>query len=370
MNFKLKIFAILVFIILAALLVWFLLGGVETVGFEVRREDAVKGITVTGTVISTEDIDVTTEVTAKIEKLYVGTTQYVEKGQILATLDKDEPMSDVNAAQARLSQAQAQLRRSQVEYEDAVFDEERYEKLFEIGAVSKREVEERQLRTLTIAQQVQENRRQIEAAQAELAGARARLDNYVIKAPVSGYITRTYVSTGSVVSPQQPAYRLVAPENIYLSAEVEENEIDLIQPGQTALVIFDAYPDRLFTEKVYLMSRQVNPLTGTFEARVTKPVEEVQVLVGMTFDATIILAQIDDVVIIPADFVLEENNHTFVFKKQGEFAEKTGVATVNFDNNRVVVQKGLKQGDVILKRTDTGKLKDGIKIRFRGFVGQ
>ncbi len=369
MSLKIKIFVIITFIIIAAIYVWYFFCGTETVGLEVERKDAVKAVTVTGTVVSSEDIDVTTEITGIIEKLYVGTNDFVEKGQILATLDNDEAVSDVKAAMARLSQMKFQLRKTKLEYEDANLDEERYEELFGVGAVSKREVEERQLRTKRLAEQIQENIRQIEASQAELSAAKSRLEDHIIRAPVSGYITDKFVSTGSVVSPQQPAYRLVAPEDIYLRAEVEENEIDLVRTGQTALVIFDAYPEKVFNQEVYLVTREVNPLTGTFEARITKPEEEnVQVLVGMTFDSNIILNKVDDVIIIPADFIREENNRMFVFKLKGSFAEKVEIEAVSFDNNRILVEEGLKEGDVIIKRTDTGRLKHGMKIKFKGFI--
>lgn len=370
MNLKVKIFLILIILVLTGLLLWFFFGGVDCIALKVDRKDAVKGITVTGTVKSVEDVDVTTDVTGIIEIIHVKTGEEVVKNQELARLDRDEIKEEVEAARARLEAAQARVDREIVELEDAELDEKRYKELFEVGAVSKREEEERTLRREKLEEQIKEDKRQIEAAQAELAAAKARLENYIIKAPVSGTVTEKFVSTGDIVSPQQPLLRLVSPEDIYLSTEVEEDELDSVQPEQNALVIFDAYPDRVFTEEVYYVSRQVNPLTGTFEARITKPETETKILVGMTIDATIILKEFKNVLIIPSDFLLEEDNKTFVFKKVNYFADKTEVVTRIFDNNRVLVEAGLEEGDVILKRMDTGKLKDGTKIKVKEFRGE
>lgn len=371
MSLKAKIIILFIIAIIGGALAWFFFGGIDCIALKVDRTDAVKGVTVTGIVRSVEDVDITTEATGIIQKIFISTGADVEKGQVLAVLDKQEILGEFKAAQARIEAAQSRLSRNIIEYEDAIQDEERYEKLYRVGAVSKRQVEERTLRRQSLEEQMQEDRRQIEATRGELAAVQGRLENYTITAPVTGIITEKFVSTGDLVSPQQPLFRLVSPADIYLSTDVEEDELDIIQPGQNALVIFDAYPDRVFTEQVFYISRQVNPLTGTFEARITRPKEtEMKILVGMTLDATIIQQQFNNVMIIPSDFILEEGNKTYVFKQANSFADKTEIKTKMFDNNRVLIEEGLKEGEVILKRVDEGKLKDGTKIKIKEVRGE
>jgi len=366
MSLKKKILAVVIFIFIVGLAIWFFTGGVPCIALEVHRQDAVKGVSVTGSVSSSEDVQVTTRVTAIIEQILVQSGDNVKKGQVLAYLDRDEVLGQVSATEARVRSAQANLERSRVEYQDARSDEQRYRRLFELGAVSKRALEERTLRRTQLEDTINQSQSDIEAAQGELASTRGDLENYIIKAPVSGIITDKFVSTGDVVSPQQPLFRLVAPEKIYLRMEVEENELDSVQVGQNALVIFDAYPDKVFKEKIFRISREVNPVTGTFEARITKPAENKEkVLVGMTLDATIILEEYKNVMIIPSDFVTQENNKTFVFKKVNYFAKKAEIKTQVFDNNRVLVEEGLKEEEVILKRIGTGRLKDNAKIQVK-----
>ncbi|OGI01390.1 MAG: hypothetical protein A2Y25_02735 [Candidatus Melainabacteria bacterium GWF2_37_15] len=368
MNLKKKIFSVVIFIFIVALAIWFFTGGVPCIALEIHKQDAIKGVSVTGRVATTEDVQVTPEVTATIEKILVKTEQEVEKGQELAYLNKDEILGQLSTAEARVSVARATLARTRIEYQDALSDEKRYKKLFEIGAVSKRALEERTLRREQLKETIIQTQNEIEAAQGQLSTTREQFDNYTVRAPISGIITEKLVSTGDIVSPQQNLFRLVGPEFIFLGVDVEENELDSIKLGQDALVIFDAYPDRVFRQKVIRIAREVDFVTGTFIVRIRRPeVKDVKILVGMTLDATIILEEYKNVMIIPSDFVTQENNKTFVFKKVNYFARKTEIKTKQFDNNRVLVEKGLDEGDVILKRIGTGKLKDNTKIKVEEF---
>ena len=367
MSLKKKILIVLVFIAVALTTAWFFFGGVDCIALKVKKQDAVKGVTVTGIVKSSEDTQVTTDVTGIIESINVSSGDTVEKGQVLAILNQDEQKGVVKAAQGRLATARAELARDEVDLKDAQRDQERYEKLFGLGAVSEREKEQRTLKAQGLEKQFAETQQQIDAAQGEVVAAQSKLEDFIIKAPISGIITEKYVSTGDVISPSKALFRLVSPQKIYLSMDVEEYELDALHNGQKALVIFDAYPDKVFTEKVYLISKQVNPLTGTFEARLTKPKTDLKILVGMTLDATIVQGEYKNVIIIPTDFITEDDNKTYVFVKSGYFAKKTQIKSEIFDNNTVMVLDGLKEGDIILKRMGTGKLKDNEKVKIKEF---
>ncbi len=365
MSLKKKIIALII-IITAALFAgwWYFLSGANTVALQVKRQNAIKGITVTGNVESLEDVQITAEVTSRIEQMIVRTGDSVEKGQILAYLDREDLAGEVDAARARIQVLQEQLQRVRVQYQDAESDEERYKDLYDQGAVSKRDLEERTLKKLELDESIDQLQSEITAARGEFKAVKGRFDDYIIKAPISGIITDSYVSTGDIVTPQQILYRLVDPETIYLEADVEENELDAVRVGQKTLVIFDAYPDEIFVEQIYLISQEVNPVTGTFEARIYKPdTQERSILVGMTFDATIIVKEYKNILIIPADFVEIDNSDSYIYKLSNNFAVKTPVKTEFFDNNYVKVLEGAKEGEIILKKADKGKLTDNAKVK-------
>jgi len=433
MNKKQKIIYITAAILLILFVLWFIFDGIPVEAYEVTRQDAFKGVTVTGTVKSKEDTLVTSKIIGNIEKFYIKEGDYVKKGQIIATLVRKEQFGELESAQGKLDESYWELedlltepreqevriakaevdkviqkisilkftiRRTQIDHEDAKIDEERYKILEEAGAVSKRELEQKMLKRKELETSIGETQEQIHEITDELKQAKEKLsltvqkikmqeikaaegrlksaegsalaaeghfENYIITAPVSGIIIDRILHTGDIASPTSPIVRLVVPEQIYLSMEVEENETEFIKKGQNALAVFDAFPDKIYECYVKDIVKQVNPFTGTFETKLSRPKEKINLSVGMTVDATIITGKYKNITVIPTDFITHKNGKTSVFKKIGFFARKIYIKTENFDNNRTKIINGLKKGDIILKSLEINKLKNNKHIKITGY---
>ncbi|HBG47969.1 MAG TPA: hypothetical protein DDW90_00340 [Cyanobacteria bacterium UBA9971] len=432
MNNKQKIIYITAAVLLILFVLWFIFDGVPVEAYKIIPQDAIKGVTVTGTVKSREDTLVASSIIGNIDKFYIKEGDYVKAGQLIATLVRTEQVGDVESAIGRfdtayweledllteprrqeveiakaevdktkqkLSILQFTIGRTRLDLQDAKIDEERYKTLEEAGAVSTRELEQKTLRkkelektlgetqeqihvSMDEIKQAKENlsltlqkikRQQVEAAKGRMKtamgdteAAKARLDNYVITAPVSGIITDRILHIGDIASPTSPIVRLIVPELIYLSMQVEENELKFIKKGQDAFAVFDAYPDKVFECSVKEIVKQVNPLTGTFEVKLTRPEKKINLAVGMTVDATIITGKYKNIIIIPTDFVIQKEGKTYVFTQFGFWARKTYIKIDNFDNNRTKVISGLKKGEVILKSVERNKLKENNHIKITG----
>jgi len=432
MNKKQKIISITSAVLLILFILWFIFDGVPVEAYKIAPQDAIKGVTVTGTVKSREDTLVASSIIGNIDKFYVKEGDYVKAGQLIATLVRTEQIGDVESALGRFDTAyweledllteprqqeveiakvevsktkqkfsilQFTIRKTKLDLQDAKIDEERYENLEEAGAVSKRELEQKTLKrkelentlgetqeqidvsldeikqakeklSLTIQkikmQQIKAAKGRVKTALGDTESAKARLDNFVITAPVTGIITDKILHTGDIASPTSPIARLVVPELIYLSMEVEENEMKFIKKGQKAFAVFDAYPDRVFYCSVRDIVKQVNPLTGTFEVKLTKPKENINLDVGMTVDATIITNKYKNIIVIPTDFIIQKDGEIYVFTQFGFWAQKTYIKIDNFDNNRTKIISGLKKGDIILKSVEKNKLKNNNHIKIIG----
>jgi len=435
MNNKIKIVLIILAIILILLLLFLSLFTREVKAYKAIKNDAIKGITVTGTVKASDDVEVTTRITARLDKLLVSDGDYVKKGDLIAILKRDENLGDLKSAKGRLYTAQSELnnlltepreqnvsiararereviqrlqglhfrlKRNKVDLKDAQREEKRFKALYEAGAVSEREYLQVKLVRDELIQTIGETEEeidiqheqlkiakqdlslalnnikpeQIEAAQGRVVSAKGELDsslaelnNYLIRAPKDGYIADSFLDPGEIVSPSNPVVRLIVEESIYLGADVEENSINLLKKGQKALVIFDAYPEKVFESNIYFLDKLVNPETGTFEAKIKTPYKfSYKLLTGMTFDATIIINSFKNVIILPSDFVFKEEGNFFVFKKVGFWAKKTIIKAKEFDNGRIRVLSGIEQGDVVLKGLDSQKLKNHQLIKIRKYI--
>lgn len=428
------IILIIIFIIIVLVSVFLFLSRIKVEALEVKKSDAIKGVTVTGTVESLQDVSLSASVTAKIRQLLFQEGDFVTQGQVLAYLDSQEAAGQVAAAsgqlettvfnvedlltepriqqvgiaeaqivetQQNISAQEQQLATSRIALRDAESNQQRLCQLYQQGAVSFRECEtatfarqqaERQVNIsrdeiqaarARLAQQrqnlsliqagtkeprIQAARGQVQAARGNLDSAQGNLEDYILRAPFSGYIVDSILDKGAVVSPNSPVLRLVEQDSIYISAQVEETELNRVRPGQEALIIFDAYPENTFKGSIIEVSKDVDPVTGTFDAKVRIPqIRQRPIIVGMTTDTTIILSKLRKAIIIPEEYTSIVDKQRIVYKKVGNKAQKAYIEGQKFDNNRFIVTKGLKQGDIIVHGAEGKKVSDGNRIKITGY---
>ena len=372
-----------------------IIGNIEK--FYIKEGDFVKKGQLIATLIRKTELGAIESAQGKLD------TSYWELEDLLTEPREQEveiAKAEVDKMFQKISVLDYTIKRARIDLADAKIDEERYKTLEEAGAVSKRELEQKTLKrrelentigetqeqihtlndelkqakenlSLTIEkikiQQIKAAEGKLKSAEGESLSAEGNLENSIITAPVSGIITDRILHIGDIASPTSPIVRLIVPEQIYLSMEVEENETEFVKKGQKALAVFDAFPDKVFECSVRDIVKQVNPFTGTFETKLTRPKEKINISVGMTVDATIITGKYKNILVVPTDFITHKNGKTYVFKKFGFWTHKVYIKTENFDNNRTKIISGLKNGDIILKSLETNKLKDNKHIKIIGY---
>lgn len=78
----------------------------------------------------------------------------------------------------------------------------------------------------------------------------ASLETAIIKAPIKGIVLKKQGNIGEVVTPGQQLVMLVDPDDLYISANIEETRLERIKPGQDVDIVIDEYPDKKFTGRV------------------------------------------------------------------------------------------------------------------------
>jgi len=406
----------------------------EVKAYKIEQQNAVKGVTVTGTVESSQDIMLSPSVTGTVKQIYFKEGDYVKKGQLLAVLDTQEQSGILMRSAGTLESAYAQyknllteprqqqlgiafaqtkelkdnissglqdVQQAQIKLNDAQSDETRFQKLYQDGAVSYRDYEktmfarqgaeklynasQSQLEALkqklaqseqnlsltkagTKKEQLMIARGQILSAKGDYLSSKGRLNNFILRAPESGYITQKLSDVGEAVSSTKPILRLVVSKDIYVSALVEENELANISEEQKAYVVFDAYPDKTVEGTVFKVIKNVDPVNGSFIAKIrVQNNAKTPVFVGMTCDITLVTGEMANSIVIPSDFVIEKEKVKNVFKKDGSFAKKIIVDAKTFDNNRLQILKGLSNGDVIVEPYENAKLSNGTRIKIKEY---
>ena len=207
-------------------------------------------ISATGSVEASRKILVTTEPGGRVAALSFEEHDHVVKGQVLAKLDDTEISTQLRQAEAALKLADAHLAGAAATLRQTSI-------LHAKGYVAQQEVEASQ-------RQVDLYGTQVEEQQATIQLLKTKLARSLIRAPISGVVTRKFVEVGGVVSdgsrgPGGPPGGQLQPIAIaevaqlgalVFQAEVDQIEIDNVRRGQPAVIALDAFPERRFSGMV------------------------------------------------------------------------------------------------------------------------
>jgi HlyD family secretion protein len=318
---KILIGVLVVLVLGSAALITVLQGrenGIEVRMEEVARRDLVSTVTASGNIRARRAVDISADVMGRVIELNVEEGDDVTEGEILLRIDPSQLEAAVSRAQASLSQAQAQTAQQRANLVRAQRDFDRIHNLWirDSTLVSPQQVEDAQT-NLEVNQSLFEAAEfGVSQAQAALVEARDQLSKTIIKAPISGKVTRLNVEAGETVvigTMNNPGSLILTISDLSIVEavmEVDETDVPEIALGDSAVVELDAFPDRQFSGRVTEIGNSaiVPPSTtaGTgqtaaidFEVVITLDDPEVPLRPDLSATADIITAVREEVPSIP-----------------------------------------------------------------------
>lgn len=307
---KRRIVWIPVLIILLGLLVWAVWGGEEqgpeyiTEEVETRSLDLL--VTATGNLRPTNQVEVGSEVSGRVDAVLVDVNDRVARGQVLARINTDVINDQITQQRANLSASRAQVEQARATLD---VDAAQLERLREVYRLSDGRVPSQQ--ELAAAEgAVRRDRAALVSAQANVTSAEASLstamtnrERAVIRSPVAGVVLVRQIEPGQTVAASfnTPTLFVLAEDLavMQLRVKVDEADVGQVEAGQTATFTVDAYPGREFpalVERVDLASGNIATTaaattTGNavveYEARLTVNNSDGLLRPGMTATANI-----------------------------------------------------------------------------------
>ncbi len=334
-NLK-KYFKISVWVILAAIVAFFVYRyftqkddskiTVKTV--KVEKNDVTTDVTATGTLQPVDQIEVGTQVSGLVNKIYVDYNSPVKKGQLLAELDKTNLQESVNNALSQYSAAVNDLTYNQQNYN-------RQNSMFKAGVISRADFE-------LAANQLKNAQQIVSQRKTALAQARTNLSYANIYAPIDGIILSKAVEEGQTVaaSMSTPTLFTIARDitKMQVEADVDEADIGNVEVGQRVSFTVDAYPNEEFSGKVRQVrldpTTESNVVTYTVIIDADNPEQKLKP--GLTATVTIYTQELKDITTIPA-------------------------SALSFNADSELIQKYYKQNEINVSvpeiKTGTGKEK-------------
>ena len=277
---KHKYLIAVVVLVLAVGLTWWMLnrrGKRQSVYLETARPQygyISKTVTATGTIEPVDTVTVGSQVSGTIKKIFVDFNSVVQKGQLIAQLDKSLLLAQVNQYQANLEVARAQLI-----YQNDFFN--RQDLLYKTGAISKQDFE-------TASYQYNAAKATVASVQAQLDAAQKNLSYCDIYSPIDGVVLTRNISIGQTVAASfnTPTLFIIAKDitKMQVQAAVDEADIGTVALGQHVSFTVDAFPDDVFTGTVgqIRLEPQVSANVVTYTTIVQAPNDSLKLKPGMT----------------------------------------------------------------------------------------
>lgn len=280
-------------LIAGAILVFTSSKSTETVYRTVKLErgDISVIVTATGTLQAVTTVQVGSQVSGTIAKLFADFNSVVKKGQVIAIIDTTFLQTQVEDAEANLQRTTAQVNQTKRELS-------RMEELFKKNLVSQADLDAAKTNyESAIAQR--------KSAQAALNRARINLKYATIRAPIDGVVISRNVDVGQTVAASLAAPTLFVIANdltkMQVQANIDEADIGKIQVGQDVKFTVDAYPEQQFRGKVAQVRLQPNVIQNVvnYIVIVEVPNPDLKLMPGMTATITVLVDKRDNVLKLP-----------------------------------------------------------------------
>lgn len=253
----------------------------------------------------------------------------VKAGDVLARIDDKE-------AQAALSELRAQ----------EGFARQEFERQTQLIA-----------RNATTTQQLQKSQSDLSRLQAQITAQTERLDYYRLTAPMDGVVLKEDGEVGDIVDSTTLLFRVGEPKPLRVTAQVNEEDIPRVKEGMKALLRADAFAGTQLEGTVRDITPAGDPVAKTFRIRIKLP-DDTPLHIGMSVEANIISREKDNVLLVPANALVE--GALFVVEKGR--AHKRKVETGIKGTRAVEILSGVKEGDIIVSPATTA-IRDGLRVR-------
>ena len=269
-----------------------------------------------------------------VAEVLVSEGQAVRQGQVLAVLDKTTAQKSYKNGKSTIDQTRDAYNRMNALYKKGSLPEIKFIEI------------------------------QTELAQAEASEkiARKSMNDCVLHAPFSGFISQKMVDIGNNVAPGLGCFKLVKIDQVKVKLSIPEKEIASLQKGEDIAFTVAALGGRSFTGKVAEKGVQANPLSHTYEVKLQLSNADHALLPGMVCSASVHSQDSNSSLILPQDAIMLDGSNTFVWVVSGNMAKKCVITTGEVSDQGITVISGLQEGAQVIV-SGQNKVSEGTKIK-------
>jgi membrane fusion protein (multidrug efflux system) len=313
-----------------------------------REVKAPRLVTLSGTLIGSEEAQVAAGAAGKVIATYVERGSVVRKGAILARLDS-------RAATAQAAQAAADAEASKLQAQQAKLDCDRTEHMFEKGAISKADYDKAHT-------QCESSKWTVSSAEARKSLTAEALRDAEIRAPFSGMVVERAVTAGEWVQPASRVATLVDTDSLRVEITVPEADVALVKQGM--LIDFrtsGAGSDKLYHGKIRYVGPSVRRQSRDAIVEAVFANDNHELRPGMFVTARLALGE-QSLPAVPAKAVRADGTLRHVFVATGGRLEDRLVQAGEPVGSDITIVSGVKSGEQVVAEL-TPEVRDGAKVK-------
>ena len=245
----------LIVLTIGGLILWFRYAPVTVIEHQISQGPMISEVLGTGTLEARVSTRISPKISGRIKDILVDQRDRVLKGELLVRLDDEELKQQVAIAQAQFEASAAAIDRLETDRERATaaeVDQSTEALAIAVSGVSQSEAA------------IIEGKKELITAEKTLAYQRARLQDAEITAPFGGIVVKRIREPGDVVVPGSTILNIIATDELWISAWVDETEIAHLESEQSARVLFRSEPHHTYLGRVTRLGLEADRETREF----------------------------------------------------------------------------------------------------------
>ncbi|MBR3514221.1 MAG: efflux RND transporter periplasmic adaptor subunit [Bacteroidaceae bacterium] len=328
--------------------------GIEYETTTVEQGNISTTVTATGTIEPVTSVEVGTQVSGIVAKIYVDYNSEVKAGQVIAELDKTNLTSELASQRANLTSVQSSLQYQKANYE-------RQKSLYDKGLISANDYEQARLSYVQAQQQ-------LTTAQQNVKRAETNLGYATITSPINGVVLSKAVEEGQTVAASfsTPTLFTIAQDltDMRVIADIDEADIGEVKEGQRVTFTVDAFPADVFQGTVTQVRQQATTESNvvTYEVVISAPNADLKLKPGLTANVTIFTLEKNDVLTVASKALRFSPNEALIAEDetiQGTEAKTKLWVREGKTFRAIPVQTGVSNGTMT---EITGGIKAGTEV--------
>jgi HlyD family secretion protein len=333
-----------------------------------------------GTVEAKVVVDVSSKITGRIVALSADQGDHVQRGRLIARLEDEDVGQQALQAEALVKRAsatllveEATLRKARSNAELAERNAARFKMLADRDLISRIDSDQYENTHRVAKDEVERCRSAVDAARMELEAARANLgvagsrrSDTLVYAPQDGIILSRELEQGAIVSPGLPIFRMAAPRNIWVRANVDESLLHGIAVGQRATILLRSSKGETFPGRVVRIARESDRITEELEVDVSFDPPLTRFHLGEQAEVYILSESKKGCPSLPVTAVATQGRRRGVWTVQaGKLKWKEIALGIEDRNSFMEVVSGLAPGETVAvaPAEQMRKFQDGMKVK-------